>query len=223
VHDLDRTWFETAEQEGEQEGEYEGEQALEAAFGGELGELGELELGELQETTELELANELLEVASEQELEQFLGDLLKSAAGATRSFLSSPTGRQLTGVLRNTARQALPILGRAAGQRVRSGGGAAGAQIAQGLGSLFGLELEGLSGEDREFEAARAFVRFAADAGQRAVAAPNAPANTAVRRAVTAAAQRHAPGLLVSGSARRLRRRGGRWARRGDTIVIYGI
>jgi hypothetical protein len=221
VHDLDRTWFETAEQEGEQEGEYEGEQALEAVLGGEV---GEFEVGELHESQELELANELLEVTSEQELEQFLGDLLKSAAGATRSFIASPTGRQLTGVLRNAAKQALPIVGRAGGEWVRPGGGAAGAQVATGLGSLFGLELEGLSGEDREFETARAFVRFAADAGRRAVAAaPNAPASTAVRRAVTAAAQRHAPGLLVSGSARRLRRRGGRWTRRGNTIVIYGI
>lgn len=221
MHDLDRTWFETSEQEGALEGEYENEQALEAMLGNEF---GELELGETLEAHELELANELLEVGSEQELEQFLGDLLKSAAGATRSFVASPTGRQLTGVLRQAAKQALPIVGRSAGEWVRPGGGAGGAQIAKGLGSLFGLELEGLSAEDRELESARAFVRFAVDASRRAVGSPAAaPPTAVVGRAVTAAARRHAPGLLVSGSASRLRRRGGRWARRGNTIVIYGI
>ena len=83
----------------------------------------------------MELATELLEVASEQELEQFLGDLLKSAAGATRSFVKSPTGRQLTGVLRQAARKALPIVGRAGGEWVRRGGGAAGAKVASGVGA----------------------------------------------------------------------------------------
>jgi hypothetical protein len=180
----------------------------------------EHEAGELHEAQEMELASELLEVSNEQELEHFLGKLLSTASGAARSFASSPTGRQLGGILRQTAKRALPVLGRAAGEWVRPGGGAAGARLASAAGNLFGLELEGLSHEDREFEVARSFVRFATDAVRRAASAPPAaPPDAVVNGAVAAAARRYAPGLL----GRSGRRRSGRWVRRGSSIVIYGI
>jgi hypothetical protein len=218
MHDLDRTWFETDEQESE----YEGEQALETLLGAEIGEVTG---NELHESQELELASELLGLASEQELEQFLGNLLRSTAGATNRFIRSPTGRQLTGVLRQTAKKTLPIVGRAAGEWIRPGGGGPGTSVASGLGSLFGLELEGLSAEDRELEVARGFVRFAADAARRAVTAPvGASPDRVVRSSVAAAAQQHAPGLLTgTPPARRGQRRSGRWSRRGNSIIIHGV
>lgn len=220
MHDLDRTVFEAGPLAGEYEGEYEHEQTFEAVLGGEL----EGESGELNEAQEIALANELLEVTNEQELENFLGSLLAKAGGAARRLASSPTGQQLTGILRQAAKKALPVVGRAAGQWVRPGGGAAGARIAASVGDLFGLELEGLSAEDQEFEVARGFVRFAADAARRAAAAPPAAEPSAVARtAATAAARSHAPGLLPAGSQRRVRRLSGRWERRGSTIVVHGI
>jgi hypothetical protein len=216
MHDLDRTVFETGS--AEFEGEYEGEQALESLFETEYEH--EYESGELHEAQELELASELLEVSNEYELEQFLGNLMSTAAGAARSFINSPTGRQLGGVLRQAAKKALPIVGRAAGEWVRPGGGKAGARLASAAGCLFGLELEGLSHEDREFEVARGYVRFAADATRRAVSSPaGAPPPQVVASAVTGAARRHAPGLV----GRPGRRRSGRWERRGSSIVIHGV
>lgn len=218
MHDLDRSVFET-EYEGEGEWEFEGEHALEALFETEFE--GEFE-GEANEALEIQLANELLEVTNEHELEQFLGKLVSAAARGARSFIASPTGRQLTGVLRQAAKRALPVVGRAAGEWVRPGGGAAGARMASAAGNLFGLELEGLSGEDREFEVARAFVRFGSDAARRAASAPpGAPPAQAVGAAVRTAAQRHAPGFVATGG-RRPQRRSGRWVRRGNSIVIYG-
>src|SRR4029077_13938322 len=96
-------------------------------------------------------------------------------------------------------------VGRAVGDWVRPGGGAAGARLAQQAGSLLGLELEGLSPQDQEFEAARQFVRFASAATKHAAAAPrNVAPQTAARAAAVAAAQHHAPGLaraLVTGVA----------------------
>jgi hypothetical protein len=105
-----------------------------------------------------------------------------------------------------------------------------GSQLASAASRAFGLELEGLSGEDREFEASRAFVRYAADAAQEAAAAQatSGPA-AAARTGATVAAQRNAPGLLTgpatppAGTGTDGTRRTGRWIRRGRTIMIIGI
>jgi hypothetical protein len=76
--------------------------------------------------------------------------------------------------------------------------------------NMFELELEGLSNEDREFEVARRFVRFASDATRRAssAAASGASPKAAVGNALKQAAYNHAPGLLR-------KRRGGRGGRPG--------
>ena len=42
----------------------------------------------------MELASELLEVTSEQELEQFLGDVFRAASQAVGNFVRSDTGRR---------------------------------------------------------------------------------------------------------------------------------
>jgi len=190
MHNLDRTQLEYAQ-------EYEmgeTEQFLGDIIGAIAG--GELEVP-LSESQELELASELLEVGNEQELEQFLGNVFSTVGNAVGQFVRSDTGRALGGILKNAAHQALPIVGRAVGDWVAPGsGGAAGASIAQKAGSLLGLELEGLSPQDQEFEAARQFVRFAGAATKHATAAPrNVAPQTVARAAAVAAAQHHAPGL----------------------------
>ncbi len=47
-------------------------------------------------------------------------------------------------------------------------------KLASAAGRMFGLELEGLSVEDREFEVARRLVRFALTATKNALSAPPA-------------------------------------------------
>src|SRR5690606_32019389 len=66
------------------------------------------------ETTE-ELALELLEVEDEEELEEFLGSLLKTAAKAAGGFLSSSVGKRLVKGAKRVARRALPGVGAAIG------------------------------------------------------------------------------------------------------------
>lgn len=151
------------------------------------------------EAMEMELATELLGVSNEMELEEFLGKLVRRAAGAVKSFANSSAGRAIGGVLKAAAKKALPIVGKVAGSFF---GGPVGGMIGGKLGSLasnlFELELEGLSNEDKEFELARAYVRFANDAVRRAAHNPNfrfQPRRIA-RNAVIAAARRNAPGLL---------------------------
>jgi hypothetical protein len=183
---------------------------------------GESPFGEAEE---MEHAAQLLELTDEAELDKFLGNLIRRAGSLVGRAVRSPLGRQLGGMLRNVAKQALPRAGAALATRF----GAPprlGAQLASTAGQLFGLELEGLSPQDQEYEVARRVVRLAGAATQQAVAAPSTiPPQEAARAAVVAAARRHAPGLL-GGAAKPsttgpgARARSGRWIRRGRNIII---
>lgn len=199
--------------EGEQfEFEYEDEWA----GSGEVFNEGEL----------MELTAELLEINSEEELNYFLGKLVKRAAGAIGKVARSPIGQALGGVLKTVAKKALPLAGGALGGMV---GGPLGAKIGSSLagyaGSALGLEAEFVNQEDREFAGAQQFVRIAGDTVKNALnAAPGANPQAAVQNAAIKAANTHAPGLLsTSPGAARGRRpasSGGRWVRRGRHILI---
>jgi hypothetical protein len=208
MHDIDRALFESeAFGEGEQN-EYQ-------------------EYGETSDS-ELALASELLEVTTEAELDRFLGKLVSGAISAVRSFAGSDAGRAVGGVLKSAAKQALPQLGRAVGDVVAPGrGGAIGQRAGQwAAGRLeLGLQTEGLSAEDEEYEVARAFVRFANETARRAAQAPpTVPPQVAAQRAAVAAAQRHLPGLVgaqgAQGAAGGSRGSEGRWIRRGNRIIV---
>lgn len=170
------------------------------------------------EAEEMELASELLDVQSEQELDRFLGDLIKRAGRAAGAFIRSPTGQALGGILKGAAKRTLPIAGRALGGYLGGAQGAQlGAQAAAAAGRIFGLELEGLSPEDRDFEIAKSFVRFAGETVRTAVTARGAaPPRAVARSAAAQAASRHAPGLLRSAAPPLT----GRWFRRGRTIIV---
>lgn len=173
---------------GEGDQEWMGEQDGEAVF---------------DEVEEMELAAELLGLQSEEELEEFLGKLIKKAGGAIKKFAKSGVGKALGGVLKTVASKALPIAGAALGNLVLPGvGGMIGSKLASAGGKLFGLELEGMSPQDQEFEIARRFVRLSGEAARQAAQMPLAgsPVNLA-KDAVLAAAQIHAPGL-AGGAAR---------------------
>jgi hypothetical protein len=209
MHDVDRTQLEAYEAEEEYgELEEESEEFLGALIGpatqilgGLLGGGRELE-APFSEMETLELANELLEVQSEEELEDFLGDIIKKAGSAIGSFVRSDTGRALTGVAKDVAKKALPSIGQAVGGYF---GGPTGAQLggkaASWASGLLGLELEGLSAQEAELEAAKGVVRMTGAAAKVAAQAPrSAPPKQVAKAATQAAAQRYAPGL-VSGRA----------------------
>ena len=132
--------------------------------------------------------------------------------------MRSPTGQALGGILKTAAKQALPIVGRGLGGYVGGSSGAQlGAQAAAAAGRMFGLELEGLSPEDKEFEIAKSFVRFAGETVKTALTARGAASPPALAKAAAAhAAVRHAPGLVRSATPSL----SGRWVRRGRNIVV---
>jgi len=181
------------------------------------------------EDEETELASELLELVDEQELDHFLGSLIKKAGSAIGSFVKSPAIKAIGGVLKGVAKTALPIAGSALGGIV---GGPVGAMLGSNLasmaGSALGLELEGLSPEDREFEAARQFVRFASATVKNALEAPpGSDPEAAAYDAAVKAARAHAPGLMnigVENAPGQAGRRGtGRWIRQGGKIILLGV
>jgi hypothetical protein len=238
MHDIDRTTMEFGQETGFEAEQFE--------FGGQGEWSGEG--GLLSEDEEMELANELLSVNNEQELEQFLGSLIKKVVDVGGKIIKSPIGQAVGGVLKGVAKKALPLAGGALGGFF---GGPLGAKIGSGLasaaGGALGLEGEGPVGEDREFEGARQFVRLAADTVNKAAQATGGDPRAIAQSAALAAARQFAPGLLArpngggqisarqgngqqgfgqqisgqqgAGNARRQ----GRWARQGNKVVLYGI
>lgn len=228
MHDIDRTTLETSPEledyEYEQYDEY-GETEWEA------------EADAFSEAEAMELAAELLEISSEAELEQFLGGLIKKAGRAVGKFVKSPVGRQLGGLLKGAAKKALPMVGSAIGGYFGGSSGAKiGSRVASTAGRIFGLELEGLSLEDQEYETAKRFVQFAGSAAKKAAAAPpTANPKAVAQSAMMAAARQLAPGLVAgapvvtAGGAMTTAcpacgggAKSGRWVRRGNKIILFG-
>ncbi|MEP9379137.1 hypothetical protein ABLE91_20660 [Aquabacter sp. CN5-332] len=75
-------------------------------------------------------------------------------------------------------------------------GATLGSRLVAIAGSRLGLELEGLSHEDQEFQVARRLVRFVEAALRGAARAADPDPEAAARRALAAAAARLAPGLI---------------------------
>lgn len=220
MHDLDRVMTELGNESFGEYGYESGEAEQEYEMEGE----GET----LNETDEMTLASELLSVSSEAELDHFLGGLLRKAG----AFLKSKTGQALGGMLKAAAKTALPIIGNAIAPGV---GGA----IASAAGDAFGLETEGLSAEDAQWEAAKSFIRFADAAIKKAASVhPAVPAQAAAQSALLQAAKQFAPGLLrEAGPMTPPNRPGapptsrppfgqaahGRWVRHGNKIILFGV
>lgn len=207
------------------------DQAVQAGFG-EMESFEYPAAGQVFSENEVqELASEALEITSEGEMDQFLGDLISKASHAIGKFVKGPVGQALGGVLKTVAKQLLPQAGQALGSLI--GSPAIGGQIASAAGSALGLnEAEAA---EAEYEGAQTLVRLAGDAVKNAASAPpGAHPQAAAHAAVQQAAQIHAPGLAVP-AAPRVRggcggeegaasagARSGRWIRRGGKIILLG-
>jgi hypothetical protein len=167
----------------------------------------------LDEGLEIELASELLETTGTAGRVVFLGDLITRTAAAAGQPLAPPVRARLAELLAHRAERVIPV-GTSPGKQ--AGIASAGSRLAHDAGHVLGLELEGLSPEDQEFEVARSFVRYAGDAVRsagRTATGPAAAATLAWRAAETAAKSR-APGLVHTEP------QAGRWIRRGPTLVL---
>ncbi|MFT5643836.1 MAG: hypothetical protein ACI83P_001388 [Janthinobacterium sp.] len=166
---------------------------------------------ERQRDQQASMAAGLLEVSNEAELGQFLCDLVR-AGGA----FAPVAAHALVRVLKRVALPVFPLHGSALASGLDDN--RSGADLTATAARVFGLELEGLSPEDKEFEVACQFIRLASDAieNSRTNARLGEPQAVA-ERALQHAAQRHAPGLLqMSGTGD-----SGRWQRQGRRIIVF--
>ena len=199
-------------------------------YDGEYDELDEAEFeyemddDEVFDEDELtQLAAELMAVETEEELDLFIGGLIKKAGGALRKVAKSSVGRAVKGVLKSAAKKALPLAGGALGAYV---GGPLGAKIGSGLaraaGKAMGLEAEMMDEEEMNFEGAKQFVRLGGATVKKALKAPagSNPRNVA-QKAVIRAAKVLAPALVgAKGVGRGRGAASGRWVRRGRNVVL---
>ncbi|MFC0253886.1 hypothetical protein [Massilia consociata] len=179
----------------------------------------------LDVSEEFSLAAELLEVSRQADLDRFLFKLI-GRAGAGKRLARSPVAGELAVLLRKAARMTLRPIHRSV---CWLPGLAAPVwrpdpRLVSEAGEMFGLELEGLSPEDKEFALARQFVRFASEAVRtagRRIGEPRAVASAGLR----GAARRFAPGLLARlGPAQGAGPvpTAGRWVRRDGQIIVLG-
>jgi len=218
MHDIDRTIQEVEEYFKEEEG-FE-----ETGFEEEFDSQSEFypqyeERVSFTEEEEISLASELLSISSDRELDHFLGGFLKK-------IRNSGAFKNLGGILKKVAKVALPIAGKAAGAFF---GGPVGASIGGSLGkaasSMFEINTEGMTAEEQDFEVARRFIRFANAASTAVARIPDGKANdSTVKQVVKDVAKKHAPGLFrTQPTSRYYGGQSGRWVRRGNKVILYGI
>ncbi|MDQ1918880.1 hypothetical protein [Massilia pseudoviolaceinigra] len=173
----------------------------------------EFEAGPLSdESADLALAAELLEADQPADLQRVLRRAIAGAGVLGARVARSPMGPLLVAEL---LRAVQPIL---TPQR-RLPHGASAKTVSINLGArMFGLELEGLSPEDKEFVLARQLVRLADEAARHAGNARSASPQSA-RAAVQAAARQIAPGLLPHVHAQPAQQ--GRWTRQAGRLVLH--
>lgn len=228
MHDIDQNLMETTLSEYETTNE-SGFNQFENEY-----DISENQEGEsaLSEADELELASELMGVSSEAELDQFFGSL-KNVLGKVGKVVTGPVGKSIGTMLKGIAKQALPTIGKMAGTYFGGpAGGAIGSQLGSYAGKMFEMEFEGLTPEDRDFEVAKRFSKFAAHAIMNAASAPrNAAPHKIAKNAIVVAAKKHAPGLLkpvsslINSNNMTSRPNSGKWVRIPGTnsIKLIGI
>jgi peptidoglycan hydrolase-like protein with peptidoglycan-binding domain len=196
----------------------------------------EYELQSSSEIEELAQAAELLTVTNERELDHFLGDLISDIGKTARGYAGSASSQTMGGILKSAAKQVLPLLSSVLhGDTSGLAGVKAGGPLMADGDKVFGLELGEMSQEDREFETARRYVKFARHAVKRATEAdPDLPPAEQAKAAVVEAAKQYAPGLesaaqsIVTGAEQpgvnpHQHRRSGQWFRKGKDIVLQGL
>jgi peptidoglycan hydrolase-like protein with peptidoglycan-binding domain len=182
------------------------------------------------EAEEIELAAELLSISSEEELDQFLGKLIKGAWKGIKkvgSFVGK-IAKPLGGVLKGVAKAALPFVGGALGSfiPIPGVGTALGSALGGALSKALELEFGELAEEEQELEMARRFVRIAGTAAMRAAKAdPYADPEQEIQSAIMTAARQQVPNLPDipgTGPALQGMTRQQRWVRHGNRIVVLG-
>lgn len=190
------------------------------------------------EMYEAELANELLNVQSEEELNHFLGNLIKGAWRGAKNFYNSSAGQALKNQViagaKSIGRKALPSLGSAVGGYF---GGSAGAKLGNQFGDwaagrfLNEMEME-TAGGDQVDNARRLIQMVRRSSGRIAhLAQSGQPLNrNTVHGVILQAAKQSFPswipdrtGPSYTGGGASAQTNTGTWYRQGNQIILSGV
>jgi hypothetical protein len=151
----------------------------------------------LSELQEMELAAEALEILGNEELEEFVGNVLGSVAAGAGAAIRPAVARQLGGILAGVAPAGLPA-GRALSSLTTPGPGTVvGSKLGWMIDRVLELELEGMDREDAALERARRYVGLVTTSARHAALAPRgAPPHLVVQSALGQALAEHVPDLL---------------------------
>jgi hypothetical protein len=190
MHNTDRTALEFpySEEAYFPQGEYAMQEELVDAYSGEI-----------NQDLEVQLAAELLSIGSDEELDQFLGGLVRRIGSGFSRFARSGAGRAVFGALRSAAKAALPKLASMGASMIPGVGpliAPLAGKAASALGDRLGLEVEGMSNEDSQFEIARRVIRVGFDAARAIDGMPEGEVmDEELWRAIAGAARRWLPRL----------------------------
>lgn len=248
MHDLDRTTL--YEQDSDYAEEYDNDQEFDDLYD-ETFEYDDEFNHEIyddyeyadDEDEELALATELLDLESDEELNEFLGSIFKRVAKKVKSVAKKIRGRRgrsrkkrlrwrrfgrgmkkLYGMHRKVSKIAIPIVGRILGAKY---GGPMGARLGGAAGDMIaknGLFLEGMSPEDQQLEIARRYVRASKDAAQQILTADPRLSDRTIIKSAIKRSRRHFPNQWQKRPwlGKQLRRNG-QWYRKGRKIILTGI
>jgi hypothetical protein len=185
------------------------------------------------EAENLELAAQLLDVKSEQELDHFLGDLVGKAWKGIRQVgrTVAQVAKPLAGVLKPIVKTALPMVGGALGSfiPIPGVGTALGSAVGGMIGNAIGNEVGEVEGLHRDIEVAKRIVDVAGSAARMAAQSPaTGDPHASAQAAVLKAVQTHMPQLtpqlqkIQAQSSPRAAGRQGRWIQRRNRIEILG-
>jgi len=144
----------------------------------------------------------LLNVQNDQELDQFLGDLVKSVGRglkAVGSFAAKHVMPVLGPALKTIAKTALPIAGGALGSLIPipGVGTALGSALGGAVANALEMEVDGLEPDEADIQRARHFVRMARTAiSDAALALGSGPPETVARNALIKAAAKQLPATI---------------------------
>jgi hypothetical protein len=194
------------------------------------------------EAEELELAFELLNVRSDQEWEQFLGDVFKTigkGVKAVGSFAAKHVLPVVGTALKQIAKTALPLAGGALGTLIPipGVGTALGSALGGAVANALEMEVAGVNPADADIERARRFVRLAGSVMREvALAPPSSSPEAAARTALVNAISQHLPAaahqMATMADAHPVARpapafaaggQQGIWRRHGRHVVIEGL
>jgi hypothetical protein len=151
----------------------------------------------LSEQQETELAAEALEIYREEELEEFVGNVLEGVATGAGESIQRAAVPQLGGVLKGIGAATLPAGGALVSLMAPTPGELVGSKLGWMIDRTLELELEGMDREDAELERARRYVGLVATSARHAaLATPTAPPRLVAQSALADALAEHVPDLF---------------------------